>query len=156
MKRSTIIPITLGLIIIGGLAHALGKKKQAKEPQPRKIPSEQRKLKRLNLYAHALVKKEGTTFVSSGEIVNISNMGVYLTTNGLFNIDDLLELTIYFQHSTRKLSMTVPCKVARIDEKGFGLKSSHIDTNMLQYLELMFDLNKENTKQLIEELFKII
>jgi len=79
-------------------------KDQAKPPLPRKKRSEKREHRRLNLYAHALVKKEGTAFVFSGEISNISDTGIYLTTNGPFSIDDLLDLTIYFQHGTKKLS----------------------------------------------------
>ena len=117
---------------------------------------EKRKHKRLNVQAQALVKKEGTKFVFSGEITNISNMGAYLTTNCPLSIDDLVELTIYFQHGTKKLSITVPCKVARIDRSGVGLASSHIDASMLQHLELIFDVTKGNAKQLIEELFKNI
>jgi hypothetical protein len=52
--------------------------------------------------------------------------------------------------------MTVPCKVARIDGRGIGLTSSHIEANMLLRLELIFDINKENAKQLIEELCKTV
>ena len=117
---------------------------------------DKREHRRQSLYAHALVKKEGSEYVFSGEIVNISNMGAYLAVNGLYSINDLLDLTIYFQHGTNKLSMTFPCKVARIDGKGVGLTSSHIDANMLLRLELIFDLSKENTKQLVEEFFKTI
>jgi hypothetical protein len=131
-------------------------KKQAKPSSPRKKRSEKREHRRLNLYAHALVKKEGTEFVFSGEISNISDMGIYVTTNGPFSIDDLLDLTIYFQHGTKKLSMTVPCRVARNDGKGVGLTSSHLDVKMLQHLELIFDVSKDNTKQLIEEFSKTV
>jgi len=150
MKRiaSLIIPITAGLILIGGLAYVLDKKK-AKPPLPRKNHREKREHRRLNLYALALIRQEEKVF--SGEIINISDKGTYLTTNGLFSIDDLLDLTIYFQHGTKKLSMTVPCKVARVEGKGVGLTSSHIDANMLLHLEYIFDVNRENTKQLIEE-----
>ena len=131
-------------------------KKQAKPSLPRKKRSEKREHRRLNLYAHALVKKEGTEFVFSGEISNISDMGIYVTTNGPFSIDDLLDLTIYFQHGTKKLSMTVPCRVARNDGKGVGLTSSHLDVKMLQHLELIFDVSKDDTKQLIEEFSKTV
>lgn len=117
---------------------------------------DKREHKRQNLCAHALVKKEGSEYVFSGEIINISNMGAYLAVNGLYSKDEQLELTIYFQHGTNQLSMTIPCKVARIDGKGVGLTSSHIDANMLLRLELIFDVSKENTKQLIEEFFKTI
>ena len=149
--------MTLGLILISGLAYVLEKNKQAKPPSPRKNRREQRKHRRLNLFAHALVKKEGTESVCSGEISNISNMGVYLTTDGLFSSDDKLDLTIYFQRGTNKLSMTVPCRVARNDGKGgVGLTSSHINAKMLQHLELIFDESKDNAKQLIEEFYKTV
>ena len=131
-------------------------KEPAKPALPRKKRREKREHRRLNLYAHALVKKERTEFVFSGEISNISDTGIYLTTNGPFSIDDLLDLTIYFQHGTKKLSMTVPCRVARNDGKGVGLTSSHIDVKMLQHLELIFDVSKDNTEQLIEEFSKTV
>jgi len=158
MQRRSIpiISITVALFLISGLAYALEKKKQTKLPLSRKNRLEKREHRRLNLYAHALVRKEGTEFVFSGEIINISDKGAYLTTNGVFSIDDLLDLTIYFQHGTKKLSITIPCNVARSDGKGVGLTSSHIDANMLLNLELIFDVSKENTKQLIEEFFKAI
>ena len=151
-----ILGITLSLILIGGLAYVLEKKKQANPPLPGKKRREKREHGRLNLYAHALVKKEGTECVFSGEISNISDMGVYLTTDGPFYVDDLLDLTIYFQHGTKKLSMTVPCRVARNDGKGVGLTSSHIDVKMLQHLELIFDVSKDNTRELIEEFSKAV
>ena len=125
-------------------------------PLQMKNRHDKREHRRQNLYAHALVQKEGSEYVFSGEIINISNMGAYLAINGFYSINDLLDLTIYFQHGTTKLSVTIPCKVARIDGKGIGLTSSHIDANLLQHLELIFDVSKENTKQLIEEFFKTI
>ena len=117
---------------------------------------EKRQHRRLNLYARALVKKNGSGFVFSGEITNISNMGAHLTTNCPLSIGDQLDLTIYFQHGTNKLSMIVPCKVARTDGKGVGLTSPHIDAILLSRLELISDLSKENAKQLIEDFFKAI
>ena len=117
---------------------------------------EKRQHRRLDLYARALVKKNGSGFVFSGEITNISNMGAHLTTNCPLSIGDQLDLTIYFQHGTNKLSMVVPCKVARIDGKGVGVTSPHIDAILLSRLELISDLSKENAKQLIEDCFKVI
>lgn len=151
-----ILPFTVGLILVGGLAYVLAKKTPAKPPLPRKNSREKREHGRLNLYAHALVKLEGSESVFSGEISNVSDMGVYLTTNGPFAVDDLLDLTIYFQHGTNKLSVTVPCKVARSDGKGVGLTSSHIDAKILQHLELIFDESRDNAKQLVEEFYKTV
>lgn len=123
-------------------------------PLPMKKRRERRQHRRLTINAEALIRQEQMVF--SGEIINISDLGAYVATNGPYAIDDLLDLVIYFNHGTAKLSVTVPCKVARIDGRGMGLISSHIDANMLQRLELIFDVNKENTRQLIEEFCKTI
>lgn len=125
-------------------------------PLPKNKRSEKRALKRLDLHAQAFVKKDGADFVFSGELINISDKGAYLQTNGVFSLNDSLDLTIYYQHGAKKLSMTFPCNVARIDGKGVGLTSSHFDATMLLRLELVFDVSKDNTKQLIEEFFKTI
>jgi hypothetical protein len=123
---------------------------------PKKKRHEKRGQKRLDLHAQALVKKDGAEFVFSGELVNISDKGAYLQTNGIFSLNDALDLTIFYRHGANKLSMTFPCKVARIDGKGVGLTSSHFDATLLIRLELVFDVSKDNTRQLIEEFFKAI
>jgi len=118
--------------------------------------AEKRQYRRLKLFTRALVRKRGAEFVFSGEIADVSNTGAYLTTNCPLAKDDLVDLTIFFQHGTKKLSVTVPCKVARIDGKGVGLTSSHIDANLLLRLEFIFDVRKGNTIQLVEEFFQTI
>jgi hypothetical protein len=123
-------------------------------PLPRKSHQEKRQHRRLAINANALLRHK--QFIFSGKIINISDMGAYLATNGPFSIGDLLDLTVYFQNGTKKLSMTVHCKVVRSDGQGVGLTSPHIDANTLLRLELIFDVCKNNTKQLIEEFFKAI
>ena len=153
---SRILPFSVGFAIIGGIAYVLKKKRLTKPLVARRIHFEKREQIRVNLYAHALVKKGETEFSFPGEIINISNSGAYLATNCQASLNDQLDVTIYFQHGTKKLSITVPSIVARIDGTGVGLISSDIDPNMLQRLELIFDLNKEKTKQLIDEFIKYI
>ena len=153
---SRILPFSVGFAIIGGIAYVLKKKRLTKPLVARKIRFEKREQIRVNLYAHALVKKGGTEFSFPGEIINISNRGAYLATNGQVSLNDQLDVTIYFQHGTNKLSITVPSIVARIDGTGVGLTSSGIDPDMLQHLELIFDVNKEKTRQLITEFIKCI
>ena len=121
-----------------------------------KSRAENRQHRRLKLFTRALVRKKGAEFVFSGELADVSNTGAYLTTNCPLAKDDLVDLTIFFQHGTKKLSVTVPCKVARIDGKGVGLTSSHIDANLLLRLEFIFDVRKGNTIQLVEEFFQTI
>ena len=156
MKRrlTPILTVTIGMLFFSGLAYVLKQKSRAKPALPRKCRDEKRVHGRLDLYAHALIKKEGTESVFSGEIINISDLGVYMTTSDVFSQDDLVNLTIYFQHGTKELSISIPCKVVRIDGKGVGLSSAHIETNKLQELELIFYVNIDNTKQLMEELTK--
>lgn len=153
---SRILPFSVGFAIIGGIAHVLKKKRLTKPLVAREIRSEKREQIRVNLHAHALVKKGGAEFSFPGEIINISNRGAYLATNGQVSLNDQLDVTIYFQHGTNKLSITVPSIVARIDSTGAGLTSADIDPNMLQQLELVFDVNKEKTRQLITEFIKCI
>ncbi len=121
---------------------------------PSKKRLEKRKYKRINLSTHALIRYGDITF--SGEILNISDMGAYLATNAPFSIGDVVELIISFRHGASNLTVTIPSKIARVDGKGIGIISSHMDANMLTRLELVFDVNKNNTKLLIEEFCKAI
>ena len=121
-----------------------------------KSRGEKRQHRRLKLFTRALVKKKGAGFIFSGELADVSNTGAYLTTNCPLAKGDIFDLTIYFQHGRKKLSVTVPCKVARVDGKGVGLTSSHIDANLLLRLEFIFDVRKGNTIQLVEEFFQAI
>jgi hypothetical protein len=155
-RVAPILTFTVGLLLFSGLAYALQRKKRAKPSLPKVFRDEKREQSRLDFYAQALVRKPGTECEIDGEITNISDLGVYLRTYGQFSIDDLLDLTIYFQHGTKKLSITVPCKVVRVDGNGIGLTSAHIETNELQELELIFYVNIENTNQLMEEFIKAI
>src|SRR5690242_19108611 len=86
---------------------------------------ERRKFQRMDFVASAYTKRHDV--VSSGEIRNISNMGACFATNGLYAINEPIDLTIYFLQGASKLSVTVPCRVARIHHSGIGLVSAHID-----------------------------
>ncbi len=118
----------------------------------RKKLAEKRKSRRLGFRINAFIEHDGMKF--SGEIRNISDKGVYLATNGPYAVNDSVELTMCFLHGKTNLSVAVPCKVARIDGLGLGLFSSHIDATKLIQLELIFDLNKTDSRQLIEEFYK--
>ena len=113
---------------------------------------ERRKFQRLEFVASAYTKRYDVVF--SGEIRNISNMGACFATSGLYAVNEPIDLTIYFQHGATKLSVTVPCRVARLHRSGVGLVSAHIDAIKLLQLDLIFDLNKQCTHQLVEEVYK--
>ena len=114
--------------------------------------SEKRKSRRLGFRVNAFIVHNGMKF--SGEIRNISDRGVYLATNGPYAVSDSVELTMCFKHGKTNLSVTVPCKVARIDGFGLGLTSSYLDATKLIQLELIFDINKTDSRQLFEEFYK--
>jgi hypothetical protein len=92
----------------------------------------------------------------SGEIRNISDTGIYLETNAPFALNDPVEVTLCFHQGSAKLSVAVPGTVVRIDRKGMGLVSPHLDVYKLMQLELIFDMNKEQPRQLVEEFCKSI
>jgi len=114
--------------------------------------AEKRKSRRLGFRINAFLEHNGMKF--SGEVRNISDKGVYLATNGPYAVNDSVVLTMCFHHGKTSLSVTVPCTVARIDGSGLGLVSSHIDATRLIQMELIFDLNKTDSRQLIEEFYK--
>jgi PilZ domain len=114
--------------------------------------AERRKFRRLDFHVNASIKHEHWTF--TGELLNISNMGAYMVTRGRYEVNDLIELTVSFEHDATKLAITVPCKVARVDSRGVGLLSLRIDANDLLQLRLMFDLYKNNPQRLMEEFCK--
>ena len=79
-----------------------------------------------------------------------------MATNAPYAIGDLVELTITFGHEASILSAIIPCKVARIDGRGVGLISSHMEAHLLSRLELMFDINKNDSRLLVVEFCKAI
>ncbi len=106
---------------------------------------------RHTFHAHAQVRMGDAVF--PGEIINISNRGAYLMASCPFAVNDAIELTVYFNYDEKELSITLPCSVARIDETGLGLTSAQIDADMLLHFEVIFDLTKENSENVLEELF---
>ncbi len=129
---------------------AMGKREDGEAAGKKR--SERRKFRRLDFHVNASIKHEHWTF--SGELLNISNMGAYMATKGRYEVNDLIELTVSFEHEATKLTLTVPCRVARVDSRGVGLLSLRIDANDLLRLRLMFDLYKNNPQQLMEEFCK--
>ncbi len=121
---------------------------------PGRKKREKRRAKRMALSARALLRQEGREF--SGEIINVSDRGAYLATNAPYAVDDHVDLIIGLEHGPSNLTLTIPGRVARVDGRGIGLESPHIDATMLVRLELVFDVNKNNPKLLIEEFCKSI
>src|SRR5512140_924142 len=137
--RTKIVTFTFATLLVGSIAYAAtDRKKQAKLEldesdfiteedtlssellAPSEGLQEKRHHQRMTIHADASIIKNALVF--SGKIVNISDTGAYVATNGPYDIGERIELVIYFAHGTNKLSVTVPCTVARIDGKGIGLQ----------------------------------
>lgn len=140
-RRKVIAALFFAAGCAGAVTYGIGKRR-----------SERRKSRRREFRADAFVTHDDDAH--SGEIRNISNMGAYLATKSSHAVNDPLELTIYFEHDANNLKVTVPCIVARIDEQGIGLVSSHIDPNTLLHLRLLFTVNKRDPRRLIEKFCK--
>lgn len=115
---------------------------------------ERRKGRRQGFSAHALIKHDSMEF--PGEIRDVSNKGIYLVTYAPYIRGDQVELTIYFQQDRKKLSITLPSRVARVDGFGVGLVSPNIDVHRMMQLELIFAVHNEDTPRLIEEFCRSI
>jgi PilZ domain-containing protein len=115
---------------------------------------EMRRSRRRELHAKVIIEHNEMKF--SGELMNVSDKGAYLAVNGLYAINDTIDVTITFDHGATKLSISVPCRVTRIDGSGIGLVSSHIDATKLLQLELILASNIESSPQLVEEFYRTV
>ena len=115
---------------------------------------EKRKFRRLDFHAKAFLEFKQEKI--SGEIKNISDRGVFLQTSINHSINNPIDLTICFSQNQTELSVTVPCRVVRIDAEGIGLNSPRLEVSDLLRMELLLDLFNGDTRQLTREFCKFI
>ncbi|GAB4303867.1 MAG: hypothetical protein Fur0034_20300 [Desulfuromonadia bacterium] len=91
-----------------------------------------RAFRRLDFHAPAFLL-DGTRTVF-GEVVNLSNHGMYLRTMAIFTQKSPVEVTVYLNGDAATASITIPATVIRTDAKGAGIYSPSI--SVVSFLEL--------------------
>jgi len=87
---------------------------------------------RLDFHAPAFLHA-GTKTVF-GEVINISNHGMYLRTSGHLVENAPVDVTVYFNGDGATASITVPVRVVRTDGTGAGMYSPTL--SVVSFLEL--------------------
>lgn len=82
---------------------------------------------RLEFHAPVFVM-DGTRTVF-GELLNLSNYGMYVKTPARLEEQSLVEITVYFNEPAATASITVPVRVVRADDSGIGLYSPQISVS---------------------------
>src|SRR6266542_35841 len=71
-----------------------------------------------------IVKNEQPIF---SQVQNISRSGIFVRTRCAYELDETVMVSLYFFNGSVTLSVTLPCKVARMENNGAGFTAQGID-----------------------------
>ena len=90
---------------------------------------ENRKFERVGFHTEAVIKYRELTF--NGEVENLSLKGLFVRTDQKINIDEPVEITVFFHGTDADLSFSLQAKVVRVTEFGIGFNFQKIDIDSL-------------------------
>ena len=88
-----------------------------------------RQFERVDCRTTALITYQGRAF--SGEVENLSLKGLFVKTDQKIDLNETVQVTVYFNGDSGDLSFGIDGKVVRCDEQGIGLSFQKIDTKSL-------------------------
>jgi len=92
----------------------------------------QRRYRRLEFQAPAFIVDGDRTVY--GEVENLSNLGMYVRTPKLLDVQSTVMVSVYLLGPGSTASITVPATVIRNSKDGMGFCSPHI--NIMSFLQL--------------------
>jgi hypothetical protein len=112
----------------------------------------QRRFRRLEFQAPVFIVDGDRTVY--GEVQNLSNLGMYVRTPRLLEVDSTVMVSVYFHGHGSTASITVPATVVRNGDEGMGICSPHI--NIMSFLQLQNILTCHNNggEELVNEFCK--
>jgi hypothetical protein len=113
-----------------------------------------RKYRRIDFHAPALITQNGKDV--SGEVENLSTMGLFVRTRGSFIPDDSALVSICFSDGATTMCVTMPARIARVTEDGVAFHSPHINMYPILRLEHLFIYRKGRPQQLTEDFCEYI
>ncbi len=90
---------------------------------------ENRKFERVGFHTEAIIKYGELSF--NGEVENLSLKGLFVRTDQELNIDEPVEITVFFHGTNADLSFSLQAKVVRVTESGIGFNFQKIDIDSL-------------------------
>ncbi|KAF0217894.1 MAG: hypothetical protein FD174_3157 [Geobacteraceae bacterium] len=90
---------------------------------------ENRKFERVGFHTEAVIKYGELSF--NGEVENLSLKGLFVKTDRKIEIDEPVEITVFFHGTDAQLSFSLQAKVVRVTENGIGFNFQKIDIDSL-------------------------
>ncbi len=88
-----------------------------------------RKFERVDCRTTALITYQGVVF--KGEVENLSLKGLFVKTDQKIDLNETVQVTVYFNGNSGDLSFSIEGKVVHCDDQGIGLSFQKIDTSSL-------------------------
>ncbi len=77
----------------------------------------------------AMIRYKGASFV--GVVENLSLKGLFVTTDQKIDVNEQVEISLYFYGFDSDLSFSLQATVVRVTENGLGFNFQKIDVNSL-------------------------
>lgn len=90
---------------------------------------ENRRFERVGFHTEAVIKHGELSF--NGEVENLSLKGLFVKTDQKIEIDEQVEITVFFHGTDARLSFSLQAKVVRVTETGIGFNFQKIDIESL-------------------------
>ncbi len=90
---------------------------------------ENRRFERVGFHTEAVIKQGGLSF--RGEVENLSLKGLFVRTDQKVEVDEPVEITVFFHGTSAQLSFSLQAKVVRVTETGIGFNFQKIDIESL-------------------------
>ena len=88
-----------------------------------------RQFERVDCRTTALITYQGLAF--RGEVENLSLKGLFVKTDQKIDLNETVQVTVYFNGNSGDLSFSIEGKVVHCDDQGIGLSFQKIDTRSL-------------------------
>lgn len=109
---------------------------------------------RIPFHAPAFVINDGKPVMS--QVRNISDNGLFVSTRACYEKDETAFVAIYFLKKDVTLSVTLPCKVARLDNDGIGFVSRDMDPETLLFISNLLNKECDSSTELMESFYSYL
>ena len=110
---------------------------------------EKRELIRVPFQIEATILHQDQTF--QGKVENLSLKGMFIQTNGSFQLQDMIQITIHLAGESSDLEIKVSGIVVRMTEQGIGIQFEKIDLDSFIHLRNIVAYNRGDEDKVMDE-----
>jgi len=89
-------------------------------------------------------------------VQNISRSGIFVRTRCAYELDETVMVSLYFFNGSVTLSVTLPCKVARMENNGAGLTAQGIDLEEFLFIHNLTHARSGNPARFMESFYEYV